>query len=144
MIAPMLWTLFAVSLFGAFRLLFQQRALVVDRDRQEVRFLERGLFSGTRRRVLSPDQLAIWILSELEPSQAPEFPPRRGSIVLGGSGRPEIVLLRSTGKPNLVEWADRLAADLVCPLYLSVRSRVPGSESFTYQRTPQTRPDPIA
>jgi hypothetical protein len=143
-IGPLLWTLFAASMTGAFRLLFQQRAVVIDRDRNEVRFMERGLFSGTRRRVLPTDQLAVWILSEVDTPQAPELPPRRGSIVLGGTGQTGILILRSTGKPNLLERAESLAADLSCPLYLNQRSRVPGSESVTFQRTPQTHPDPTA
>jgi hypothetical protein len=143
-IGPILWALFAGFLTGAFRLLFRQRELVIDRDRNEVRFMERGLFIGIRRRALPLDQVTVWIHSELEPSQPREVLPRRGSIVLGGPGGPGILFLRSTGKPNLLDRADRLAADLGCPLYLNLRSRAPGSESLTFQRTQPTPADPIA
>jgi len=132
-----LWVLFAFCLINAFRLLFYQRVFSFDRDRDEVRVMERGLLRRIRRRVFSRDQMTVWILAEHDP-------PLRGSIMLGGSGGPEILFLRSTGKPDLLEWADRLAADLRCPLYLNVRSRVPGSESFTFERTPRAPQDPAA
>jgi hypothetical protein len=144
MIGPVLWTVFAITLANAFRLLFQQRAFIIDRDREEVRILERKVLTRTRQQVLSLEQLTVWILSEGVPSPVLENLPRRGSILLGGSGRPGILFLRTTGKPNLLEWADRLAADLGCPLYLNIRSQVPGTESFTFQRTPQPQRDPVA